>query len=280
MYLQWCENRRFAVLQQVRLLLARPPGETLAEPAVHVVMDDFFSDDEDDTAPVPVPVPTSAPVPTAPVLREEPVSLPNLPRVFSADQLTQSTNLRRTQPPTPMAAPPTPPLAVTTEACAERKPFGDDEAVGQAGQCSSGAGSSDGAPRSYESILANYQTRTSHGSLEDVQKGRKAPMRSAAKAAPSGSGMERTADKQRGPPGKRPRLGVEDLEEEALAFSSGDEGDGNEEEVPPLPATRSPTHPSPRAAAAAGCTGARLFQRGVTRDTAGRGGCGDRRGGR
>ena len=204
-------------------------------------MSGFFDDsDDDDDTPAPAPAPAPAPV-TAQTVSALRNPSDDLPRVSIMDRplFNQGSSSQSTQLPTPMAAPPTPPPAVTTEA--KRKPFGDDDDAEAVGQRSPGAGSS----LDLQSIMAKHEKRTNHLALEEVRKGRKAPMRSAAKGAPSGGGAERTADK-----GKRQRLSVEDLEEEALPYGSGDdeEEEADDEEVTfPISPHRSPPSPTPPA---------------------------------
>ena len=106
------------------------------------------------------------------------------------DRLAERSTARSTLPPAPMAAPPTPPPAVPREL--QRKPFDDEEEAAEevVEQRSSGAGSSRVAP-TLADILSNYEANTNTLHLDAVRKG-KAPVRSAAKGAPSGVG---TADK-------------------------------------------------------------------------------------
>lgn len=207
----------------------------------------FFDDSDDEDTPAPAPAPAPAPPVTAPTVsarRDPSDDLPDLPRVSIMDRLEQRSIARSTLPPAPMAAPPTPPQAVTREP--KRKPFDEDQEEEVVGQCSSGAGSS-GAPYrqlpSLAEINANYEARTNTLALEEVRKG-KAPMRAASKGAPSGVG---TADKGKRV-AQRPRPTVEDLEEEALAYGSGDEEeeDGDEEATlhPLTPARPAPSPPS------------------------------------
>ena len=205
----------------------------------------FFDDSDDDDDPAPAPAPAPAPPATAPTvsaLRDPSDGLPNLPRVSIMDRLAERSTARSTLPPAPMAAPPTPPPAVPREL--QRKPFDEEEEA--AGQCSSGAGSSTAPYRQLPSLAeinANYEARTNTLALEEVRKG-KAPMRAASKGAPSGVG---TADKGKRV-AQRPRPTVEDLEEEALAYGSGDEEeeDGDEEATlhPLTPARPAPSPPS------------------------------------
>ena len=155
----------------------------------------FFDDSDDDEAPAPAPTPAPAPPVTAPTVsarRDPSDDLPDLPRVSIMDRLEQRSIARSTLPPAPMAAPPTPPQAVTREP--KRKPFDEEEEEEVVGQCSSGAGSSSAPYRQLPSLAdinANYEARTNTLALEEVRKG-KAPMRAASKGAPSGVG---TADK-------------------------------------------------------------------------------------
>ena len=157
------------------------------------------------------------------------------------DRLAERSTARSTLPPAPMAAPPTPPPAVPREL--QRKPFDEEEEAAEevVEQSTSGAGSSK-AP-SLAEILNNYEAKTNTLALIEIGKG-KAPMRSAAKGAPSGVG---TADKGKRV-AQRPRPTVEDLEEEALAYGSGDEEeeDGDEEATlhPLTPARPAPPPPS------------------------------------
>jgi hypothetical protein len=157
----------------------------------------------------------------------------------------------------------------------QRKPFDEEEEAAEevVEQRSSGAGTSNGP--SLSEILGNYEAKTSTLVLEEIRKG-KAPMRSAARGAPSVVGTDK---------GKRPRPTVrnledleDDLEKEALACGSGDdeEEDGDEEaNFHPRTPPRAPLpHPG-----AAWLQALAFFQWCVMRDTAGRGSDGDRGGG-